>query len=143
MKVLTAVLAIALGWNVAAHADEAKKATIYKPMQCGCCDEYADYLKKHGFAVDVISLPNPELVKKMQGVPQGFEGCHTMMLDGYVVEGLVPIKALNKLLTERPKIKGISLPGMPVGSPGMPGPKGAPLIIYELSGNPPKEFARE
>lgn len=143
MKVLTAALAIALGWSVAAHAGEAKKATLYKPMQCGCCDEYAKYLKEHGIAVDVISLPNPELVKKMQGVPQGFEGCHTMMIDDYVVEGLVPIKTLNKLLTEKPKIKGISLPGMPVGSPGMPGPKRAPLIIYELSGNPPKEFARE
>jgi hypothetical protein len=144
MKVFSAlVLAVAMGSTVAAHAGEAKKATIYKPMQCGCCDEYADYLKKHGFAVDVISLPNPELVKKMQGVPQGFEGCHTMMLDGYVVEGLVPINAINKLLTEKPKIKGISLPGMPVGSPGMPGRKTRPLIIYELSGNPPKEFARE
>lgn len=144
MKVFSAlVLAIALGPTVAAHAGEAKKATIYKPLQCGCCDEYADYLKKYGFAVDVISLPNPELVKKMQGVPEGFEGCHTMMIDGYVVEGLVPINALNKLLTEKPKIKGISLPGMPIGSPGMPGPKRAPLIIYELSDSPPKEFARE
>lgn len=143
MKILPATLAIAVGWSVAAHAGEAKKATIYKPLQCGCCDEYAEYLKKHGFAVDVVKMQNPDLVKKMQGVPEGFEGCHTMMIDGYVVEGLVPIKTLNKLLTERPKIKGISLPGMPIGSPGMPGPKRGPLIIYELSGNPPKEFARE
>ena len=144
MKVLNAAaLAVALGWAAAAHAGEAKKATIYKPTQCGCCDEYATYLKKHGFTVDVISMPNPGLIKKMKGVPQGFEGCHTMMVDGYVVEGLVPINTLNKLLTEKPKIKGISLPGMPVGSPGMPGRKTAPLIIYELSGNPPKEFARE
>jgi hypothetical protein len=142
-------VAVALGVTVAssASAAEAKTATMYKPLQCGCCDEYAAYLQNYGFAVKVESVPNEALesLKKMAGVPEGFEGCHTLMIDGYVVEGLVPVTTLNKLLTERPAIRGITLPGMPVGSPGMPGPRSLPLIIYELTNTPanPREYARE
>lgn len=144
--ILAAVLGVVLAILPAA-ADEAKTATMYKPLQCGCCDEYAKYLESHGFKVTVESLPDRRLdsIKRQSAVPREFEGCHTLMVDGYVVEGLVPIGPLNKLLTEKPKIRGISLPGMPVGSPGMPGPKTSPLIIYELpqGSGPPKEFARE
>lgn len=131
-----------------AAADEAKTPTLYKPLQCGCCDEYASYLERHGLKVEVKSVPDRqfETVKRMAAVPKGFEGCHTLAIDGYVVEGLVPIDTLNKLLTEKPKIRGISLPGMPVGAPGMPGRKAGPLIIYEIpqgSAVGSKEFARE
>jgi hypothetical protein len=133
--------------NLPAAAEEAKTATMYKPLQCGCCDEYAKYLEDHGFRVKVESLPERrlDLIKRQAAVPRDFEGCHTLMVDGYVVEGLVPISPLNKLLAEKPRIKGISLPGMPVGAPGMPGRKTAPLIIYELphGSAEPKEFARE
>src|SRR3546814_5020304 len=69
----------------------------------------------------------------MAEVPERFYGCHTLAVDGYTVEGLVPIETITKLLTEKPKIRGISLPGMPVGAPGMPGRKNAPLIVYERS----------
>jgi len=130
-----------------AAAEEAKTATMYKPLQCGCCDEYAKYLEGHGFKVTVESLPDRqlEITKRIAGVPERFYGCHTLGVDGYVVEGLVPIDTLNKLLTERPKIRGISMPGMPVGAPGMPGRKAGPLIIYEISEGSaaPREFARE
>src|SRR3546814_1530970 len=62
-------------------------------------------------------------------LPICFYGCHTLAVDGYTDEGLVPIETITKLLTEKPKIRGISLPGMPVGAPGMPGRKNAPLIV--------------
>jgi len=130
-----------------AAAEEAKTATLYKPLQCGCCEEYAKYLEGHGFKLKVESLPDRqfEMTKRLAAVPERLYGCHTLAVDGYVVEGLVPIDTLNKLLTEKPKIRGISLPGMPVGSLGMPGRKTSPLIIYEIpqGSTPPKEFARE
>src|SRR3546814_2179772 len=100
---------------------------MYKPLQCGCCDEYAKYLEENGFKVNVESVPDRqfEIVKRMAEVPERFYGCHTLAVDGYTVEGLVPIETITKLLTEKPKIRGISLPGMPVGAPGMPGRKDA------------------
>jgi hypothetical protein len=71
------------------------------------------------------------------------EGCHTMLVDGYVVEGHVPVNTLLRLLTERPEIRGISLPGMPAGSPGMDGEKTAPFTIYEIGEGPPRVYAVE
>src|SRR3546814_5842947 len=94
---------------------------MYKPLQCGCCDEYAKYLEENGFKVNVESVPDRqfEIVKRMAEVPERFYGCHTLAVDGYTVEGLVPIETITKLLTEKSKIRGISLSGMPVGAPGM------------------------
>tara|TARA_R110002167_G_scaffold366367_3_gene595486 strand:+ start:9728 stop:10192 length:465 start_codon:yes stop_codon:yes gene_type:complete len=113
------------------QAAELKKATMYKPLRCGCCDDYAKYLEKNGFEVEVKSLRSLSQTKRMAGVPQGLEGCHTLMVDGYVIDGLVPVNTVNKLLTERPDIKGITLPGMPWGAPGMDSrPKDAPLVTY-------------
>jgi hypothetical protein len=100
-------------------------------LRCGCCDDYAKYLEKNGFEVEVKSLSSLSQVKRTAGVPKGFEGCHTLMVDGYVIDGLVPINTINKLLTERPNIKGITLPGMPWGAPGMDSrPKESPLVTY-------------
>jgi hypothetical protein len=76
-------------------------------------------------------------------VPANLEGCHTMLLDGYVVEGHVPVAVINRLLTGRPKIRGISLPGMPEGSPGMSGTKREPFTIYEIGNGPHRVYAVE
>lgn len=112
-------------------AEDRIKAVMYKPLQCGCCDEYADYLKKHGFDIEIKSLSSLDETKRLAGVPKKYEGCHTLLVDRYAVDGLVPINTLNKLLTEKPDIKGITLPGMPWGAPGMSGkPKQSPLVIY-------------
>jgi len=77
-----------------------------------------------------------EALDKERGVLGKLAGCHTTIVAGYVVEGHVPVAALDKLLAERPKIKGISLPGMPDGSPGMTGVKREPFTIYEISDGP-------
>lgn len=124
-------------------AEPAKTATLYKNPQCGCCEEYANYLRQNGFDVKVVATHDLPLIKKEQGVPEQFEGCHTTLIDGYVVEGHVPVKSLNRLLTERPAIKGISLPGMPMGSPGMSGAKTAPFTIYEISNGTPRVYSVE
>jgi hypothetical protein len=135
------VLALALALPVA--AEEPKQATLYKSPDCTCCEGHAAYLKRNGIQVKVIETPDLSGVKKLHGVKPEFEGCHTILLEGYVIEGHVGIKPIRKLLRERPAIKGISLPGMPLGSPGMGGNKEGPFVIYEITEGEKKVFARE
>lgn len=112
-RLILVLLLLPLGF---AHAGEdAKTASLYKNPQCSCCEAYANYLRANGFAVTVKPTHDLSLIKRQHGVPEKFAGCHTMLIDGYVVEGHVPLKSLNHLLTERPDIKDISLPGMPMG----------------------------
>jgi hypothetical protein len=124
-------------------ADELKKAMLYKNPQCGCCAEYAKYLGQNGFDVQVEETFDLPSVKREHGVPAALEGCHTTLVDGYVIEGHVPADIIQRLLREKPAIKGISLPGMPMGSPGMGGAKTAPLTVYEISAAPNKVYATE
>ncbi len=118
-------------------------ATMYVNPQCGCCQGHANYLRAQGFKVTVKETNDMSLIRKQLGVPEKLEGCHVMVVDDYVVEGHVPAAPIKKLLAERPKIKGISLPGMPDGSPGMTGRKTEPFTIYEISDGEPKVFAVE
>jgi hypothetical protein len=106
---------------------------MYKNPECNCCEWYANYLRNNGYSVVVRPTHNLSLVRREHGVPDRLAGCHTLLVGGYVVEGHVPIAVLDKLLLERPKIKGISLPGMPDGSPGMTGSKSGPFTIFEIS----------
>jgi len=136
------VLVAALG-SGPAEAEQAYSATLYKNPQCGCCETYADYLRENGFEVTVKPTHDLPLMKRQYGVPGELEGCHTTLVDIYVVEGHVPVNTVIRLLTERPDIKGISLPGMPMGSPGMTGEKTAPFTIYEIGDGPAKVYAVE
>jgi len=115
---------------------------MYKDPQCGCCGAYAAYLRQHGFKVKVVDADDLDFVKTMYAVPERLQSCHTMIVGGYVVEGHVPLDAVERLLAEKPKIKGISLPGMPMGSPGIDGDKTEPFTIYEI-GLEPKVFMTE
>ena len=136
------VLAIALS-SGPAGAEQSYSVTLYKNPQCGCCEGYADYLRENGFEVTVKPTHDLPLLHRQYGVPEPLEGCHTTLVDGYVVEGHVPIGALLRMLTERPNIKGISLPGMPAGSPGMFGEKTRPFRIYEIGEGEAKIYAVE
>ena len=124
---------------------ELVKATLYKSPQCTCCDEYAAYLRQHGFEVEVHKTNDLTDISRKAGVPAKFQGCHTMFVDGYVVDGHVPVGLVRKLLSERPAIAGLSLPGMPAGSPGMTGVKNEPFTVYAVKkdGAPPEIYARE
>ena len=134
MRTLLTLLVLAATLGAPAVAEERHAATLYKNPQCGCCEGYADYLRENGFEVTVKPTHDLALLHRQHEVPEPLVGCHTTLVDGYVVEGHVPINALLRLLSERPDIKGISLPGMPAGSPGMSGEKTAPFTIYEIGG---------
>ena len=133
---------IALG-VAAANAEAAGPATMYKNPQCGCCEEYAKYLERNGFEIKIEPTVDLATIKKMARVPSKLEACHTLAIDGYVVEGHVPVDTLNRLLAEKPKIRGIALPGMPMGSPGMTGRKAGQFTIYEISDGVPEVYAVE
>jgi hypothetical protein len=112
------------------------KATVYRSPGCECCKGYIAALEKQGVEVEMIEVTGPELValKAEKGVPTEMESCHTTIMDGYVIEGHVPFEAVAKLRAERPAIAGIGLPGMPIGTPGMPGPKTEAYVVRTLSG---------
>jgi hypothetical protein len=105
---------------------------LYKSPACGCCEGYADYLRQHGFTVTVRESEKLAAISANAGVPPELQGCHTAFIGGYVIDGHVPIEAVRKLLDEHPDLKGLTLPGMPPGSPGMPGDKEAPFAIYAI-----------
>lgn len=116
--------------------------TLYKNPNCGCCDAWASDLEANGFTVNKVDTEDLAAVAKRYGVPENLEGCHTAIVGGYVVEGLVPAKYVKDLLKQHPATKGIALPGMPTGVPGMPGERSQKLKIYYLeSGSAPKVFA--
>ena len=121
------------------------RASLYKIPQCSCCDDYAAYLRKNGFEVDVKPTNDLAEISRKAGVPENLQGCHTMFVDGYVIDGHVPVNLIRKLLSERPAIAGITLPGMPEGSPGMTGHKRGPFTIYAVTkdGAPPSIYATE
>lgn len=108
-------------------------ATVYKSPTCGCCGVYASYMKKEGYDVITKDVQDMTTIKQQFGVPYELESCHTTEVGGYVVEGHIPEEAIAKLLSEKPDIKGIGMPGMPSGSPGMPGPKNEDYVIYEIT----------
>jgi hypothetical protein len=120
-----------------------RTATIYKNPECGCCEGYADYLRENGFTVTVKPTHDLVTMSRDAGVPEDFQGCHLAFVDNYVISGHVPVNTVNKLLAERPDIKGITLPGMPQGSPGMSGAKDEPFTVYEVGSGTPNVYAVE
>jgi len=122
-SVVAAMLAIGLSVVQAqspAPAD-AKSATVYKQVGCGCCSIWAEQLKKLGFKVSTMEIPDLAKIKNTYGVPQAAHTCHTALIDGYVIEGHVPAEDIARLLRDRPQAMGLAVPGMPIGSPGMEG----------------------
>jgi hypothetical protein len=108
--------------------------TMYMSPACPCCEVYADYLRDNGFAVRIVRTEDLDAVRSRLGVPEGVRSCHTTTVGDYFVEGHVPVEAIHRLLGEGPEIAGIALPGMPAGSPGMPGLKEGPFTIYAVAG---------
>src|SRR5258707_10416872 len=121
--------------------DGSKKVTLYKDPQCGCCEGYADYLRSHGFEVSIVPTHDLPLLDEKYGIPTELHPCHLSLVGGYVVGGHVPINVVNRLLAEKPRITGIPLPGIPLGSPGMNGEKTAPFKIYEIAKGPHRVYA--
>ena len=98
--------------------------TVHKSATCGCCQLWVDRLRGAGFQVEVRNEDNLNEVKQRVGIPYGMGSCHTAEVGGYFVEGHVPMDDIKRLLRERPDAKGLTVPGMPAGSPGMEVPSG-------------------
>lgn len=113
-----------------AHAALPNEATLYKNPQCGCCDEYARHLE--ALSIDVTIIDDVELgeIKQQAGVPYGMGACHTIEIGNYWIEGHVPLEAVEALFEQQPEVDGIGLAGMPIGTPGMPGPQSEPYHVY-------------
>ena len=113
--------AIALHTDDPASAAKADTLVVYKTPTCGCCSAWVDHAKANGFAVVVHDLNDLSQIKRDAGVPPGHVSCHTATINGYTIEGHVPADLIRKMLTERASFRGLAVPGMPIGSPGMEG----------------------
>ncbi len=109
----------------AAAAESLPDVVMHKDPNCGCCSAWAQYLEANGFKVKTVATADMESIKRRFAVPQRLTSCHTARVGGYVIEGHVPASAIKRLLREKPAVAGLSVPGMPLGSPGMevPGKK--------------------
>ncbi|MGH8049820.1 MAG: DUF411 domain-containing protein [Arenimonas sp.] len=98
--------------------------TVYKSPTCGCCKLWVEHMKHSGFQVSVVETQDLNPIKRKLGVPAGLGSCHTAKVGNYFVEGHVPASDVKRLLKQKPDALGISVPGMPIGSPGMEVPSG-------------------
>lgn len=138
------LIALALMFIAASTAVAATAITVHKSPTCGCCEKYIDYLRENGFAVKAVDESDMDAIKDRHGVSH-VASCHTALVNGYVIEGHVPVAAIRKLLKEKPAIVGISAPGMPMNSPGMGEMKKGTLTIYAVpkNGKEPYVFSVE
>ena len=109
---------------------------VYKSPTCGCCGNWAEHLRKDGFAVNVHAVPDIDAFRAKVGVPAALASCHTALIDGYVVEGHVPAADIRTLLAEQPKALGLAVPGMPATAPGMDAPHGPgyDVLLFKADG---------
>lgn len=107
-----------------AHATDLPVLHVHKTPTCGCCGAWVDHMRAAGFHVRVEEHQDLEPVRQQLGVPYGKGSCHTAQIGGYFVEGHVPANDVKRLLDERPRARGLVVPGMPMGSPGMETPDG-------------------
>lgn len=98
---------------------EPNQITVWKNPDCGCCREWVAHLRKNGFEVVTNDVKDTAPIRQKLGLPDKFGSCHTASLGNYVIEGHVPAQELRRLLREKPNARGLAVPGMPVGSPGM------------------------
>lgn len=102
---------------------------VYKSESCGCCSEWVKHLEANGFTVKARNVSNPSDYRERLGMPDELGSCHTGLIQGYALEGHVPANDIKRLIAEQPKAKGLAVPAMPVGSPGMEGPRKDPYDV--------------
>src|SRR5262245_58953991 len=96
---------------------------IWKSPTCGCCEQWVAHVRANGFSPRTHDVPDVAPYKRKYGVPQALESCHTAIVGGYAIEGHVPADVIRQALAQKPQIAGLAVPGMPMGSPGMEGPR--------------------
>lgn len=132
-KLTIATLLMLSGITIAA----AEVITVYKSPTCGCCSAWIEHLKQNGFEVTAHDTANMSQVKQSLGVIPDHASCHTAEISGYVIEGHVPAAEIKRLLNEKPAVSGLTVPGMPMGSPGMEGGRKDPykVLTFDHQGN--------
>jgi hypothetical protein len=109
--------------------------TVYKDPNCGCCSKWVKHMEAAGHSVITANTKDMDSIKAALGVPDQLRSCHTAKVDGYVLEGHVPAADVERLLSERPEARGLAVPGMPTGSPGMEIPGVSPdsyeVILFD------------
>ena len=111
------------------------EVTVWRDPSCGCCEGWVTHMRNHGFRVKVIAAQDLSAVKARNGIPDALQSCHTATVGGYVLEGHVPAPTVARLLAERPRAKGLAVPGMPLSSPGMDaGDDHYDVILFGLPG---------
>ena len=101
------------------NSETLSEIAIYRSESCGCCTKWGEHVETAGFTIQDKVIENMEAFKQTNGITPELSSCHTAVVDGYVVEGHVPAATIKKMLHERPDIRGLTAPGMPMGSPGM------------------------
>jgi len=139
MRKTIGLAALALVIALTSGGVEAQKpipVQVFKDATCGCCSVWVEHLRRKGFAPTSENVADINAVKEKYGVPAQTRSCHTALVGGYVIEGHVPAAEIQRLLKEKPKVVGLAVPGMPIGSPGMEGPNARPydVLTFEKTG---------
>jgi len=132
-----AILAAMLGMPLLASAAYPVIA-VYKSASCGCCKAWIEHLEANGFTVKFSDVTDPGAYRAKAGIADEMGSCHTGMVVGYALEGHVPAAEIKRLLKEKPFAKGLAVPAMPLGSPGMEGPRKDPydVLLVQANGRP-------
>lgn len=114
---------------------------VFKTPACGCCSLWVEHLESSGYRIVAQDMADLTQVKRLAGVPPALEACHTALVEGYTIEGHVPAAAIGRLLRERPAVRGLAVPGMPAGSPGMPASDPERYHVFAFGAGEPGIFA--
>lgn len=130
-RIFVQSLVVSAAVNAPSWAAGEPIVTVHKDPSCGCCGGWVEHLQASGFRAQVIETADINRVKSRLGIPDDLAACHTAETDGYLLEGHVPADVIRRLLAERPQAKGLAVPGMPGGSPGMGGePEEYEVILF-------------
>lgn len=138
-----AAMAVGSGARLLDATPAPTKILVYKSPTCGCCTAWVEHLEASGFDVTARDVPDVAPIKARYGIPARLASCHTGLVAGYAVEGHVPAPDIKRLIKEKPKAIGLAVPGMPMGSPGMEGPrKDRYDVLLVQQGGATKVYAR-
>ncbi|MCU0617211.1 MAG: DUF411 domain-containing protein [Gemmatimonadaceae bacterium] len=131
-----AVLGLSASPTLAMQPQAVRTMTVYKSPTCGCCKAWIEHVEKAGFRCTARDLPDLTETKAAFGIPRALESCHTAQIGRYLVEGHVPADLILRLLREQPDARGLAVPGMPIGSPGMEGgtPEKYDVLLFDRAG---------
>jgi len=135
-SIFIALLSIACPAEESESVSDLPIVQVYKSPSCGCCSKWVSHLEANGFTVEATDVNDINLIKSSFGIPPALASCHTAVVGDYLVEGHVPAEDIVQLLKQKPAIKGISVPGMPIGSPGMEGgnPQVYDVVSFDAQG---------